>query len=236
MTYKSFKRAKNPDTPEFTSKYYITNSVLLPEVLASKKEGKMSEALAEMLMKLTRKYANRPCFMGYSYRDDMISEALTNLCQNALKFNPEKSSNPFAYYTTCINSSFLQYLNFEKKHRVIRDQLLIEVGENPSFGFQEEYSRQQAGEGGEYKSEMIDMANQIVEAKERLKQEAEWAVKKAALQEAERLRSEAAMEILIQDIESSPDAEFVDSPDNIESTNSLLEFETINEINTDENQ
>ena len=236
MTYKSFKRAKNPDTPEFTSKYYITNSVLLPEVLASKKEGKMSEALAEMLMKLTRKYANRPCFMGYSYRDDMISEALTNLCQNALKFNPEKSSNPFAYYTTCINSSFLQYLNFEKKHRVIRDQLLIEVGENPSFGFQEEYSRQQAGEGGEYKSEMTDMANQIVEAKERLKQEAEWAVKKAALQEAERLRSEAAMEILIQDIESRPDAEFVDSPDNIESTNSLLEFETINEINTDENQ
>lgn len=226
MTYKSFKRAKNPDTPEFTSKYYITNSALLPEVLESKKNGKMTDALAEMLMKLTRKYANRPCFINYSYRDDMISEALTNLCQNALKFNPEKSSNPFAYYTTCINSSFLQYLNFEKKHRKIRDELLIEVGENPSFGFQEEYTRQQAGEGGEYKTEMSDMATQIVEAKERLKQEAEWAAKKAAMQEAERLEAEAAMErldIVLAEIENT---EFVDSPEETESTNSLLEFGT----------
>jgi DNA-directed RNA polymerase specialized sigma subunit len=230
MTYKSFKRAKNPDTPEFTSKYYITNSVLLPEVLESKKNGRMTAKLAEMLMKLTRKYANKPCFIGYSYRDDMISEALTNLCQNALKFNPEKSSNPFAYYTTCINSSFLQYLNFEKKHRKIRDELLIEVGENPSFGFQEEYSRQH-NESGEFKSELADMATQIVEAKERLRLDAEYAAKKAALQAAEALAAVQALDVemlesTIDTIEPAFESDFIDSPEELDSTNSLLEFET----------
>lgn len=219
MTYKSFKRAKNPDTPEFTSKYYITNSVLLPEVLESKKQGKMSDKLAMMLMTLTKKYANRPCFVGYSYREDMISEALTNLVQNALKFNPEKSSNPFAYYTTCINSSFLQYLNFEKKHRKIRDELLIEVGENPSFAFQEEYRQQQ--DSGEFKSELTDLKDQIAEAKERLKNEAIFAAKKAA--------EKAALEALSDDEEIiAVTSEFVDQLEKeLESPSSLLEFEIV---------
>lgn len=221
MKYPTTKRAKNPDTPEFTSKYYVTNSALLPEVLSSKKEGKMSNKLAEMLMLLTRKYANRPCFIGYSYKEDMISEALTNLVQNALKFNPEKSSNPFAYYTTCINSSFLQYLNFEKKHRRIRDELLIETGENPSFGFQEEYKQQHEGSGGEYKSEMSEMANEIVEAKERMRLDAEYAAKKAAQVEAEKAALLAAAESLVTDEE---DSEFVNEEDTMAS-NSLLEFE-----------
>jgi DNA-directed RNA polymerase specialized sigma subunit len=109
MNQKITKRAKNPDTPEATAKYYITNGKMLPEVIKSKAQGVLTNELAKMLMMLTRKYAQRPCFSGYTYKEDMISEALANLCQNALKFNPEKSSNPFAYYTTCINSSFLQF-------------------------------------------------------------------------------------------------------------------------------
>ena len=166
---KSYKRAKNPDTPEATSKYYLTNSRLLPAVISAKEVGKLSDDLAKMLMMLTRKYAQRPCFSGYTYKEDMISEALANLCQNALKFNPEKSKNPFAFYTSCINNSFLQFLNVEKKHRRIRDQLLIDMGENPSYNFAEEHKTQQ---GGEFNSELNELKNQIDEAKIRVKQEA----------------------------------------------------------------
>lgn len=166
---KSYKRAKNPDTPEATSKYYLTNSKLLPAVIEAKENGKLSNELAKMLMMLTRKYAQRPCFSGYTYKEDMISEALTNLCQNALKFNPEKSKNPFAFYTSCINNSFLQFLNVEKKHRRIRDQLLIDMGENPSFNFAEEHKSQQSGEFG---TELNELKTNIEEAKIRVAQEA----------------------------------------------------------------
>jgi DNA-directed RNA polymerase specialized sigma subunit len=166
---KSYKRAKNPDTPEATSKYYLTNSKLLPAVIEAKEKGKLSDELAKMLMMLTRKYAQRPCFSGYTYKEDMISEALANLCQNALKFNPEKSKNPFAFYTSCINNSFLQFLNVEKKHRRIRDQLLIDMGENPSYNFSEEHKSQQSGEFG---AELNELKTNIEEAKIRVAQEA----------------------------------------------------------------
>ena len=123
------------------SKYYLTNSDLLPEVIKSKELGRMTDKLARMLMLLVERYSRRPNFNGYSFKQDMVSEALVNLCQNALKFDPAKSSNPFAFYTTAIHHSFLQYMNGEKKQRNIRDSLLIEAGENPSYNFESEERR-----------------------------------------------------------------------------------------------
>jgi hypothetical protein len=67
----------------------------------------------------------------------MVSLAMVNLCNNALKFDPAKSSNPFAYYTTAIHNSFQQYKSDEKKHRNIRDSLLVDAGANPSFNYME---------------------------------------------------------------------------------------------------
>lgn len=129
------KRAKNPNTPAFTGKYYLTNATLLPEVIKCIEKGKMSNELAKMLMLLTERYSKTSKFGGYTFREDMVSEALINLCKNALKFDPVKSSNPFSFYTTAIHNSFLQFLNNEKKHRNIRDKMLIQLGENPSFNY-----------------------------------------------------------------------------------------------------
>lgn len=116
-------------------KYYLTNQDLLPAVIDAKSKGFLTDKLARMLMLLTDRYSRRSNFSGYSFREDMVSSALTNLCQNALKFDPEKSSNPFAFYTTAIHNSFLQYMMGEKKHRYIRDTLLIQAGCDASFTF-----------------------------------------------------------------------------------------------------
>lgn len=165
---KSYKRPKNAEDSQSTAKYYLSNSKLLPAVIESKAQGKVTDELAGMLLLLARRYAQHPWFSGYSYKEDMISEAVLNLCQNALKFNPEKYNNPFAYYTSFVRNSFLFFLNSEKKHRKIRDKLLIEIGENPSFNFEEEHK---ANLAGEYGSDMDDLKLQILEAKERVTQE-----------------------------------------------------------------
>ena len=223
MNQKITKRAKNPDTPEATAKYYITNGKMLPEVIKSKAQGVLTNELAKMLMMLTRKYAQRPCFSGYTYKEDMISEALANLCQNALKFNPEKSSNPFAYYTTCINSSFLQFLNVEKKHRRIRDQMLIDIGENPSFSFTEEAKSQK---GGDFGTDIEDLKNQIEEAKKRMTADAVYAAKKLAqATEAANLAAGNTLdsdEIVEEEIEAVLESDLIPNL-------SLLEFEEENE-------
>ena len=120
-----------------TKGHYVTNATLLAEVLRAKALNRVTNELAEMLLLMAQRYSRKSNFVGYSFRDDMISAALVNLCNNALKFNPEKSSNPFAFYTTAIHNSFLQYMADEKKHRNIRDALLVDAGSNPSFNFME---------------------------------------------------------------------------------------------------
>jgi len=86
---------------------------------------------------IAERYSYSPSFAGYSFREDMVSIAVVNLCANWYKFNPEKSDNPFAFYTTAAYRSFLQYLADEKKHREIKDSLLVDAGSSPSFSFQE---------------------------------------------------------------------------------------------------
>lgn len=147
--------------------FYLKNADLLAEVIKCKEAGKMSNTLATMLYTLTTRYASKPNFSGYTYIDDMIAEALADLCKNALKFKPERSSNPFAFYTQCIHNSFLGYLNNEKKHRRIRDAMLVEIGENPSFNFQEEYRTNLGDQSSDVKDELRELHGEIEDAKQR---------------------------------------------------------------------
>jgi hypothetical protein len=116
-------------------KYYLTNEDLLPEVIKSREVGYITDRLARMLMLLTERYSRKANFVGYSYREDMVGAALLNLCKNALKFNPERSQNPFAFYTTAIFRSFLQYMEGEKAEHFIRDTMLIDHGQEASANY-----------------------------------------------------------------------------------------------------
>lgn len=120
-----------------TKGHYVTNAELLPAVIEAKKLGYMTNDLARMIMLIATNYSKKNNFIGYSFRDDMVSFALVNLMANGLKFNPEKSNNPFAFYTTAIHRSFLQYLADEAKHRNVRDELIMREGFNPSNSYLE---------------------------------------------------------------------------------------------------
>lgn len=121
-----------------TRGHYVTNAQLIEAIAADKANGyKLSSRLAKYLWMIAERYSFSPSFAGYSFREDMVSIAVVNLCANWHKFDPAKSDNPFAFYTTAAYRSFLQYLADEKKHREIRDNLLVEAGANPSFSFQE---------------------------------------------------------------------------------------------------
>lgn len=135
---KIVKREKSTSTRG----HYVTNAQLLPAVLEAKALGKVTDKLIGMIWMIAERYSRKGNFVGYSFREDMVSAAMANLCNNALKFNPEKSSNPFSFYTTAIHNSFLQYMADEKKHRTVRDKLLIEAGANPSYNFGGEESHE----------------------------------------------------------------------------------------------
>jgi len=100
--------------------------------------GKMTNQLALMYMKLCERYGTRANWRGYTYNDEMQSQALMQLSQIGLQFDESKSDNPFAYYTAAITNSFTRILNIEKKNQAIRDDLLEFNGMMPSFTRQNE--------------------------------------------------------------------------------------------------
>jgi DNA-directed RNA polymerase specialized sigma subunit len=106
----------------------------------------MTRELAKMLQLLCYRYANKGNYINYTYNDDMQAYAMMMLCKTWNAFDPEKSSNPFAFYTQCIKHSFSQFLNSEKRQRDIRDAILVDNGLNPSFTYQMEHTG--TGEGG----------------------------------------------------------------------------------------
>mgnify|MGYP000193273902 FL=1 len=98
-----------------------------------KDHGSMTNKLAHMFMKLCERYATRSNWRGYTYNDEMRSQALLQLSQIGLQFDESKSQNPFAYYTAAITNSFTRVLNIEKRNQNLRDDILEMNNLNPSY-------------------------------------------------------------------------------------------------------
>ena len=107
-----------------------------------REHGSMTPKLAHMFMKLCERYATRSNWRGYTYNDEMRSQALLQLSQIGLQFDESKSQNPFAYYTAAITNSFTRVLNIEKRNQNLRDDILEMNGLTPS------YTRQGMGSWG----------------------------------------------------------------------------------------
>ena len=108
----------------------------------SRDHGNMTPKLAHMFIKLCERYATRSNWRGYTYNDEMRSQALLQLSQIGLQFDEFKSQNPFAYYTAAITNSFTRVLNIEKRNQNLRDDILEMNNLTPS------YTRQGMGAGG----------------------------------------------------------------------------------------
>lgn len=95
--------------------------------------GQLTTELAKMLMVLVNRFAQKSNWRGYSYIDEMKSQALLQLSSMSLKFDERVSDNPFSYLTSIATNSFTQILNAEEVNQTLRDDLLIMRGYNPSY-------------------------------------------------------------------------------------------------------
>ena len=92
-------------------------------------------------MLICNKLATKPNFSGYSYKDEMISDAIENCVSAAHSFYPEKSSNPFAYFTQIAWNAFIRRINKEKKQAYIKHKnfensgIMDELCEQSEAGF-----------------------------------------------------------------------------------------------------
>ena len=62
------------------------------------------------------------------FREDMISDGIENCVQYIHNFDPEKSRNPFAYFTQIIHYAFLRRIQKEKKQLDIKNKIIEKTG------------------------------------------------------------------------------------------------------------
>jgi len=115
--------------------HYVNNKEFLEALIDYKKvcdEHKAREELkppvtrylGECFLKIAQHLSYRPNFINYTYKHDMISDGIENCLMYLHNFNPEKSKNPFAYFTQIIYYAFLRRIQKEKKQTELKKKLI----------------------------------------------------------------------------------------------------------------
>jgi DNA-directed RNA polymerase specialized sigma subunit len=121
------------------SEHYVNNKELLEALIvhrtkvAQAKEKdlpkpRISNYLGECFLKIATHLSYKPNFVNYMFRDDMISDGIENCVQYIHNFDPNKSSNPFAYFTQIIHYAFLRRIQKEKKQLEIKTKIIERTG------------------------------------------------------------------------------------------------------------
>ena len=115
----------------------------------NKKKPDVTNYIGECFLKIANHLSFRPNFINYTYRDDMISDGIENCLQYMSNFNPEKSNNPFAYFTQIIYYAFIRRIQKEKKQMLVKSKLIANAGI-------ENMMDQLAGDDTQYQSQMLE--------------------------------------------------------------------------------
>jgi len=84
---------------------------------AGKKKPKLPDFIGECILKIANRLSYRPNFANYSYREEMVSDAVLNCITYIDNFDPKKSTSPFGYLTQVCWFSFVRIINREKKEK-----------------------------------------------------------------------------------------------------------------------
>ena len=112
------------------SRHYVDRDEYNKELTAFVNAGVATERLGEIFILHVDHYASSSNFKGYTYLDEMKSQARLFLLKYSTNFKPDwyiengKKPNAFAYCTTIIHNAFLQVMQKEKKHSALKDKLI----------------------------------------------------------------------------------------------------------------
>jgi len=129
---------------------YINNKTLYAAMIdhrnkleESKRENKnkpqVSNYIGESILLICNNLAKKPNFSGYTYKQDMISDGIIDCVAAVDNFNPDKTNNPFAYFTQIAWNAFIRRIAKEKKQTYVKHKnfensfLMGQHGGDPSL-------------------------------------------------------------------------------------------------------
>jgi hypothetical protein len=110
--------------------HYVDNEKFLADIIEYKKKievakeqglekPRVSEYIGKCIFLIAENLSRKPRFMNYSFRDELVSDAIENCFLYFDNFNPTISQNPFAYFTQIIYYAFHRRISKEEKNRYI---------------------------------------------------------------------------------------------------------------------
>jgi len=137
--------------------HYVNNKEFLyaiveyrEKVLIAKQRGlerpRITNYLGDCFLKIAQHLSYKPNFVNYMFKDDMIGDGIENCITYIDNFDPEKSKNPFAYFTQIIYYAFLRRIQKEKKQLDIKNKMI------ERSGFSEVFTSDEYGSESDYNS------------------------------------------------------------------------------------
>ena len=126
------------------SEHYVNNKEFLAALIRYQEDIEIARLLdkpkpvipryiGECFLKIANHLSFKPNFVNYMFKEDMISDGIENCVQYIHNFNPEKSRNPFAYFTQIIHYAFLRRIQREKRQLEIKNKILEKSGYSEVF-------------------------------------------------------------------------------------------------------
>ncbi len=124
--------------------HYVDNAEFLNAIIKYKNKVKIAEEqglakprvnnyIGGCFLKIATHLSYRPNFINYMYKDDMVCDGIENCIQYIDNFDPEKSRNPFAYFTQIVYYAFLRRIAKEKRQMDIKEKILEKSGYDHVF-------------------------------------------------------------------------------------------------------
>jgi len=126
------------------SEHYVNNKEFLAALIKYREDVEIAKLkdkpkpvipryIGECFLKIANHLSFKPNFVNYMFKEDMISDGIENCVQYIHNFNPEKSQNPFAYFTQIIHYAFLRRIQREKRQLEIKNKILEKSGYQEVF-------------------------------------------------------------------------------------------------------
>jgi len=117
------------------SEHYVNNKEFLAAIVEYKEKvalaaergeakPRITNYLGECFLKIATHLSFKPNFVNYMFKDDMVCDGIENCVQYIHNFNPEKSKNPFAYFTQIIYYAFIRRIQKEKKQTHVKHKMI----------------------------------------------------------------------------------------------------------------
>ena len=119
--------------------------------------------IGDCIVKICTNLSYSTNFIGYTYRDEFVEDAIENCIKYVKSFDPNRSKHAFTYFSKVAYYAFLRRLKEEKKQQIIKFKAISD-----STALQEIIEGHNSGDSDADMQVMVDQIQQFLKQNEKL--------------------------------------------------------------------